>query len=115
MVDRVGRRRLLLTGLSGCVGSLIVEALMVALYATNSTNKAGLRTGVAGFFVFIAFYALSVDIVVYLVVSELWPNHLRAKGGAWAFCFGAITNLILLQSAPTAFATIGWKYFLVCF
>ena len=115
LVDRVGRRRLLLTGLGGCVASLILEAVMVALYATGGTNKAGLRTGVAALFIFITFYAVSVDIVCYLVVSELWPNHLRAKGGAWAFCSGTITNLIFLQSAPTAFANIGWKYFLVRF
>ena len=115
LVDRVGRRPLLLAGLSGCVASLILEAVMVALYAPTGTNKAGLRAGVAALFVFITFHGLSVDIVCYLVVSELWPNHLRAKGGAWAFIAGAITNLIFLQSAPTAFANIGWKYFLVRF
>ena len=97
------------------MASLIVEAVMVALYAKTGTNKSGLRAGVAAFFVFIAFYATSVDIVCFLVVSELWPNHLRAKGGAWAFCSGAIINLIFLQSAPTALANIGWKYFLVGF
>ena len=88
---------------------------MVALYAKEGTNKAGLRAGVAAFFIFIAFYAVSVDIVCYLVVSELWPNHLRAKGGAWAFISGSLTNLIFLQSAPTALANIGWRYFLVSF
>ena len=88
---------------------------MVSLYATSGTNKSGLRAGVAAFFVFEAFYATTVDIVCYLVVSELWPNHLRAKGGALAFVAGAITNLTFLQSAPTAFENVGWRYFLVRF
>ena len=112
LVDRVGRRCLLLVGLGGCVVSMAIEAAMVKLYA-GSTNVAGLRAGVAALFMFVASYSVSVDIVCYLTASELWPNHLRARGGAWVYCAAALTNLAFTQAAPTAFATIGWKFFLV--
>lgn len=45
--------------------------------------------------------------------SELFPNHIRSKGVALAIATLALTDLVYLQATSTAFANIGWKFFLV--
>lgn len=66
IMDRTGRKPLLLLGVAGCCACLIIEAAMVAQYAAAGTNKAGLGVGVAAFYVFLAFYS----------VGMLRPPHL---------------------------------------
>ncbi len=49
-MDRVGRKPLMITGVVGCCACLIVEAAVIASFATPIPavpNLAGLRTGVA--------------------------------------------------------------------
>lgn len=38
LVDRIGRRKLLMTGLTGCSTSLAVDTVIVAVYADAVTN-----------------------------------------------------------------------------
>lgn len=49
----------------------------------------------------------------YVFFAEIFPNHLRAKGLALSGATIALANLIYLQAAPTAFANIGWRFYLV--
>lgn len=95
--DRVGRRILMFIGFTGCLGCVVIEAAMVALYSEEGTNKAGLGTGAAMIFLFGAFYATCGDISVFIIVGEIFPNHLRAKGSIVAYTANALTNLVYLQ------------------
>jgi hypothetical protein len=104
---------LLFIGLSGCAISLAIEAAIVAVYAPAGTNRTALSVGVAALFLFESFYSVSVDICYFVISVELFPTHLRAKGTTLAFSSTVLTNVVFLQAAPTAFANIGWKYFLV--
>ncbi|OQV07530.1 hypothetical protein CLAIMM_11953 [Cladophialophora immunda] len=113
LVDKIGRRKLMMIGLSGCALSLTLETIIVAVYADAGTNKAALGVGVAALWLFQGSYCLSVDICCFVISAELFPNHLRAKGATISFCSSVLTNLVFLQAAPTAFANIGWKFFLV--
>jgi len=116
-MDRVGRKPLMLTGVIGCCACLIVEAAMIATFAspvpTVDPNRAGLRTGVAAFYVFLLFYGCGIDVAGVVFYSEVFPNHIRAKGVALAIATIALTDLVYLQATATAFANIGWKFFLV--
>jgi MFS family permease len=113
IMDKVGRKPLLLIGVGGCCACLIIEAAMVAQYAAAGTNKAGLGVGVAAFYVFLAFYSVGVDVAGVVFYSELFPNHIRAKGICLSVATIAITDLVYLQATATAFANIGWKFYLV--
>lgn len=105
---------------------------MVAQYAAAGTNKAGLGVGVAAFYVFLAFYSVGmltsinlpfkstinnifpgVDVCGVVFYAELFPNHIRAKGICLCVATIAITDLVYLQATATAFANIGWKFYLV--
>jgi hypothetical protein len=45
-----------------------------------------------------------LDGTQYIYFSEVWPNHLRAKGMTIAMATIALVNIMWLQAAPTAFA-----------
>jgi sugar porter (SP) family MFS transporter len=113
VMDRWGRKPLMLFGIFGCMLCLCIEAAMVALYADAGTNKAGLGVGVAAFYLFIIFYSFGVDVAGVVFYSELFPNHIRAKGVSLCMMSIALTDLVYLQATAKAFAEIGWKYFLV--
>ena len=61
-MDWVGRKPLLVLGLGGCCVCLIVEAAMVATFADEGTNSAGLQTGVALLYLFLFLYSIGVDV-----------------------------------------------------
>lgn len=113
IVDRVGRRTLMLASLVGCNIFVALEAAMVALYADSASNGAGLRTGVAALFCFIFCYAIGVDVAGIVFYGEIFPNHIRAKGLTLAIGARTLTDLVYLEAATTAFANIGWRFFLV--
>ncbi|KAJ9612594.1 hypothetical protein H2200_004191 [Cladophialophora chaetospira] len=64
---------------------------MVASFAEEGANKAGLRMGVAG-----------LDVAGVVFYSELFPNFLRARGLRFTIAVFALTNILYLQVAPTA-------------
>ena len=100
-------------GVAGCAVCLIIEAAMVAEYADEGTNKAGLAMGVAAFYIFLAVYSVGIDVAGVTFYSELFPNNMRAKGICLSMATIAITDLVYLQATSTAFANIGWKFYLV--
>ena len=106
----------MIIGVAGCCACLIVEAAMIATFASPVPavpDEAGLRTGVAAFYVFLLFYGCGIDCAGVVFYSEVFPNHIRSKGVAMAIATIALTDLVYLQATSTAFANIGWKFFLV--
>lgn len=87
--------------------------MSAAFAETNSGNVAGLRAGVAFAYLFLAFYSVGIDVAGVVFYSELFPNHVRTKGIALSIATIALTSLVYLQAAQTAFQNIGWKYWLV--
>jgi len=113
LLDLFRRRPLMLFSICGCCIFLIIETAIVASFADAGTNKSGLAMGVATLYLFMAVYSLGVDVAGVAYWSELFPNNARAKGVCAAIATLALTDLVYLQAAPTAFANIGWKFFLV--
>ena len=58
-------------------------------------------------------YASTLDATTYIYASEVFPTPMRAKGMAVSVSGLFIGALTTLMPAPTAFANIRWKYFLV--
>ncbi|KAK5047302.1 hypothetical protein LTR84_006824 [Exophiala bonariae] len=112
IVDRVGRVRLLLIGFTGCMLALVGECITVSIF--QNTGSRGAASG-AVFFLFahIVVFVLCVDATTYIYAAEIFPTPLRAKGLAIS-CSGLFfATIIFTTAAPTAFAKIGWKYYLV--
>ncbi|KAI7977912.1 hypothetical protein EIK77_009452 [Talaromyces pinophilus] len=114
IVDKIGRRPLMLAGLIGCCTFVCIETAMVASFVDGGPkNPAGLRMGVAALFCFIFCYAVGVDVAGIVFYGEIFPNHIRAKGLTLAVSCRTLADLIYLESATSAFANIGWRFFLV--
>jgi len=117
VMDKWGRRPLMLMGVAGCCVCLIVEAAIVATYASPiplvAPNNAALAVGVAMFYLFLVFYGLGIDVAGVVFYGELFPNHLRAKGLSLSIATIALTDLVYLQATASAFTHIGWKFYLV--
>jgi hypothetical protein len=56
---------------------------------------------------------MGVDVAGVVFYSELFPNHIRAKGVCLSMATVALTDLVYLQVTTTAFARIGWRFYLV--
>ncbi|KAJ9615767.1 hypothetical protein H2200_001844 [Cladophialophora chaetospira] len=113
LVDRFPRNKYIAFGVLGCMATLIVEAALVANFVP-SNNTSALSAAVAMFFVFQVFYGLCLDGTQFSYLGEIFPTHLRAKGVCLGVAMISFMNIIWLQSAPTAFEKIGWKFYL-CF
>lgn len=73
IIDRVGRKTLLLIGSVGCAVSLAGVAA-VFLTASHGELLVWLLVG------FIAFFSFSQGAVIWVYLSEVFPNRVRAKG-----------------------------------
>ncbi len=90
LLDRVGRRVLLLTGTVGATAALI----LLGIYFQSPTlqNAAG-WVGLAALIVFIASYAIGLGPVFWLMISEIFPLGIRSKAMSvctmanWVFNF----------------------------
>jgi len=110
-VDRIARNRLIALGFFVCTCSLIVEAALQAKYL-NSNNKGALGAAVAMTYLYVVSYSLFLDGPTYFYIGEIWPTHLRAQGYSLGLGMLCLTQIIWSQAAPTAFANIGWKYYI---
>ncbi len=88
-VDHFGRKPLLLVGSVGMGVSLVVVGTMFEVMGRPSapsgsgTTTAGIVTLIA-LVVFIASFAFSLGPVVWTIINEIYPSHIRGKGVAVA-------------------------------
>jgi MFS transporter, SP family, galactose:H+ symporter len=87
-VDRFGRRPLLLVGSVGMGASLILVGVMFERMPKTAGHSSGTSTtGVItliGLVVFIASFAFSLGPVVWTIINEIFPSHIRARAVAVA-------------------------------
>jgi sugar porter (SP) family MFS transporter len=122
LIDRVGRRPLLLVGIAGMVVTLGVLGL-----AFHMAGKTGALAwlAVVSMMVYVASFAISLGPIFWLLISEIYPLKIRssAEGLAAAFNWGSnllvsLTFLTLLQMmGPTStfwlyglFAVAAWIF-----
>ncbi|MEX1139097.1 MAG: sugar porter family MFS transporter [Bacteroidota bacterium] len=92
-IDRIGRKTLMIAGASGMFLALVALGWAAASKSVD--------TGVLIFIVlYIASFAASMGPVVWVILSELYPTHLRGRAMAVAtFCIWA-ANFVVSQSFP---------------
>ena len=77
LLDRLGRRALLLTGTAGCVVALIA---LGAYFASPSLQDSAGWLALTSLIVYIASFAIGLGPVFWLMISEIFPLHLRGPG-----------------------------------
>lgn len=113
VVDRVGRRTLLIPSMIGMGAALCVEALLVYFYDPQTTsNQNALRASVAMNFVFSVFFT-SLGVISWIFAGEIFSTPLRARGTAVSTFTNWAANLIFAQCSPLALSKMGYKYFYI--
>jgi len=54
-----------------------------------------------------------IDVNQFTAVTEIFPSHLRSQATSYAVSAIFMMDILWLELAPTAQASIGWKYYLV--
>lgn len=100
VIDRIGRKTLLLIG---AVGTCLCMAVIAALFQTTTYQHLLLWPLIG----FIAFFALSQGAVIWVYIAEIFPNAVRGKGQSlgsfthWVAC-AVLSNLFPLVASWSA-------------
>lgn len=93
VIDRFGRKKLLLTG---AIGMIVFLALTAYAFQTPGGGGTSVIIYLIGF---IAFFAFSQGAVIWVFISEIFPNSVRSQGGS----LGSFTHWIMA-------AIISWTF-----
>lgn len=77
-VDRLGRRKLFTIGMTGIILSL--AALSICFLLVDQMGEKGKWMAILCVFLYVAFYAISIGPLGWLIVSEIFPHHVRGLG-----------------------------------
>lgn len=100
LIDRIGRRKLMLIGSVGYIISLASVA-----FAFYSGHSSGMVVPVL-LFVFIASHAIGQGAVIWVFISEIFPNSVRAYGQS----LGCTTHWVLASIITTIFPIMAAKF-----
>ena len=100
LIDRSGRKRLMLIGSLGYILSLGLVTY------SFSTNWLGLHIPFF-FFLFIASHAIGQGAVIWVFISEIFPNKQRAQGQAVGTSTHWVLAAIIPALVPLLFSSIG--------
>ncbi|GAA2871846.1 sugar porter family MFS transporter [Streptosporangium fragile] len=121
LVDRIGRRPLLLIGSAG-----MTVALAVAAWAFSAGVPSGetvrlpetqATVALVAAHVFVLFFALSWGVVVWVLLGEMFPNRIRAAALSVAAAAQWVANWLITVSFPSlaewslAGAYVGYAFF----
>ena len=111
LIDRIGRKQLLIIGSLGYILSLAIVAWSFYTHAGNSVLLSSLM-------LFIAAHAIGQGAVIWVFISEIFPNNVRATGQSFGasvhWVFAALITLItpvFLDKQSGIFGDNPWPIF----
>ena len=105
LIDRVGRRPLLIVGTAGATLAL---AFMAIIHVTTAASPFQGYATLAGLIGFVIFFAIGPGIVVWLAISEVLPLAIRAKGMAVALFANSLMSAALAAVFMDIVAAAGY-------
>ncbi|WP_321996411.1 sugar porter family MFS transporter [Draconibacterium orientale] len=99
LIDRYGRRSLLM---AGSVGMVFFLGMLSKSFFTENYSDLGGYDVMIYLMGFIAFFAFSQGAVLWVVISEIFPNKVRSKGQA----LGSFTHWILAAALIWGFPVV---------
>lgn len=93
VIDKFGRKTLLIIG---CLGMIVFLGLTAHAFSSGGSMGSNVLIYLVGF---IAFFAFSQGAVIWVFISEIFPNSVRSQGGS----LGSFTHWIMA-------AIISWTF-----
>lgn len=100
LIDKLGRKTLMYVGSVGYIVSLSLVAMAFFLEWEGMAVPSFL-------FLFIASHAIGQGAVIWVFISEIFPNHLRASGQAFGSSVHWVLAAIIPSVVPVLFSSIG--------
>lgn len=100
LIDRLGRKKLMIIGSIGYIGSLLFVAMAFFKGWSGMVVPISL-------FVFIGAHAIGQGAVIWVFISEIFPNHIRSYGQSIGTSTHWILAFIIPSSVPFLIAKIG--------
>lgn len=100
LIDRFGRKQLMYIGSFGYIISLSLVAIAF------TTSLKGMAVPIF-LFLFIAAHAIGQGTVIWVFISEIFPNHLRANGQAFGSSVHWVLAAAIPSLVPVLFTSIG--------
>ncbi|KAF1993784.1 general substrate transporter [Amniculicola lignicola CBS 123094] len=110
LLDRLGRRKMLLGGLGG---GLICYIMLTAFTATASPNNNLAYGTIVSIYLFGIFFAWGWTPLQTLYAVECLENRTRAKGSGLNFLFLNVAMVVNTYGIAVGMEKIGWKLYLV--
>ncbi len=101
IIDHFGRKRLMLVGSIGYIISLAAASIAFFTYGTEFTPAGG-KAVLLALIVFIASHAFGQGAVIWVFISEIFPNRVRARGQA----LGSFTHWFMAAAVSWTFKPI---------
>jgi MFS transporter, SP family, sugar:H+ symporter len=109
LIDRIGRKRLLLVGSSGMVVTLAMLTLIFGTAPQVANGTGGTEPHLVGaastfavlaFNAYVVFFGMSWGPVVWVLLGEIFPNKIRAAALALAASANWIANFVVSTAFP---------------
>lgn len=100
LIDRLGRKQLMYIGSVGYIISLSLVAMAFTMGLKGMAVPIFL-------FLFIAAHAIGQGTVIWVFISEIFPNHLRANGQAFGSSVHWVLAAAIPSLVPVLFTSIG--------
>lgn len=116
LLDKVGRRRLLLTSVGGMIVALAMLGFSLTMVAHHSSEKLmwGLGLSIASVYVYVAFFSIGLGPITWVYSSEIFPLKLRAQGVSVSVAVNRVMNAAVSMSFISIYKaiTIGGAFFM---
>lgn len=114
LVDRVGRRPLLLFSNVGCCVTWLAMTVSSGIYAnSDGTNKAAGTACLAFIFIFGAVYSIGFTPLQALYPVEVLSFEMRAKGMGFSGFAVSAAGMLNQFAWPVSMQKIGWKTYII--
>jgi sugar porter (SP) family MFS transporter len=117
VIDRFGRRKLMLIG---SIGYLLTLGLLTATYLSQGDDFSGTASlfVVVMVMLFVAAHAFGQGAVIWVFIAEIFPTSIRARGQAFGslvhWGFAAIISWIFPLLADTVGGAMAFAFFFLC-
>lgn len=106
LVDRLGRRKLLMIGAGGMT---IAQAGQAALIKYSHVSKSVAGVTLLFDFLALAFFPIGLFLIPFMYSAEIAPLRIRHKITAMSAATNWLFNFLIAEVTPIGFRTIGWK------
>jgi sugar porter (SP) family MFS transporter len=104
LVDKKGRKTLLLWGAVGMIASLAYLTLEFAKPVQNGTGV------LVALLVYISFFAASFAPVMWVIISEIYPNRIKGMAMSFSTAVSWLCTFLTVYFAPVIQGSLGLSY-----